>query len=110
MNWFFIVSSLTGGVILCWALVVLVLFIVSNRKAKTASCNGTKKCATQFRVEVEESYQKQIKLVNDGDIKMNILTNDSDGDNEIRIMNNFKRLIQSPMFDVVVCVKGDLEI
>ena len=110
MNWFFIISLLIGSVVLGWALIVLVLFLVSNKKAQTAAFNRTKKCADQFRYEVEESYKRQIKLVNDGDIKMNILTNDSEGDNEMHIMNHFRRMIQSSMFDVVVGVKGDLEI
>lgn len=41
---------------------------------------------------------------------MNILTNDSNDDNEMLIMNNFKKMIDSSMFDVIARVKGDFEI
>lgn len=110
MDWFFIVSLLMSGAGLLWGAFMCVVSFKSKNKERSKVCYTKHPSFAQFREEVEQSYQKQIKLVNDGDIKMNILSNDSDGDNEMHIMNNFKKMIQSSMFVIIADVKGDFEI
>lgn len=91
MDWFLIVSLIMIVIMAIWSIVIVMLFIQSRRKKKTTFVREIQTNPKVFRKEVEESYKKQICLVNSGDIKMNILTNDSNDDNEMLIMNNLKK-------------------
>lgn len=98
-------------VIICSSLLLMALitcFCFFSKKIKKNT--QVKKNDELFDEIVRLGYENQSKNLKSGNIKMNILTNDFEGDNELLIMQKFNKLISSNMFDELYKINGDTDL
>lgn len=93
--------------LLVCSLIFLVSFIKERRSIKK-----TTRCFNKYEFDeiVSAGYIKQNQNLKSGDIKMNILTNDAKGNNEILIMDKFRKMLNSSMFDELSKISGDSDL
>ena len=101
MDLFVLLSILILAVVIIANLITLVYFLNQRKKRKQEQNLLKTQLCSQFQEIVNSSYAIQNANLMNGEIKMNILTNDSVGDNELLILKKSKKLLNSDMFDFI---------
>lgn len=101
MDLFVLLSILILAIVIIANLITLIYFLNQRKKRKQEQNLLKTQLCSQFQEIVNSSYAVQNANLMNGEIKMNILTNDSVGDNELLILKKSKKLLNSDMFDFI---------
>lgn len=107
MDIFVIFTILIVVILFVCALIFLFSFLKAKKSASKMRIDLNK---YEFDDVVSEGYVRQRQNLKTGDIKMNILANDAQGNNEILIMDKCRKMLSSPMFDQISEINGDSDL